>query len=180
MSDELDVLKSVVQRLEEKGMRYMITGSMAMNFYAVPRMTRDIDIVVELDRKKVDLLYEAFKNDFYVDRDTITKAVQCDGMFNIIHNEKLIKIDFIIRKESEYRVQEINRRRKTTVGEASLYIVSPEDLIISKLFRAKDSHSEFQLSDVQNILEDVGEIDQDYLEKWIDRLGLKELYKEVK
>ena len=27
----------------------MLTGSMALNFYAVPRMTRDLDIVIELE-----------------------------------------------------------------------------------------------------------------------------------
>ena len=47
MSDELDVLKSVAARLGEAGIPYMVTGSMAANFYAVPRMTRDIDLVVE-------------------------------------------------------------------------------------------------------------------------------------
>jgi len=36
----------------------MLTGSMAMNYYAQPRMTRDIDIVVELERMsaKEDLI----------------------------------------------------------------------------------------------------------------------------
>ena len=48
MSEELDVLKLVTARLDATGIPYMVTGSMAMNYYAVPRMTRDIDIVVDL------------------------------------------------------------------------------------------------------------------------------------
>ena len=48
MSEALQVLKLVTQRLEEAGIPYMLTGSMALNFCAVPRMTRDIDVVVEL------------------------------------------------------------------------------------------------------------------------------------
>ena len=47
VAEELELLKLVCQRLEEAGIAYMLTGSLAANFYAVPRMTRDIDIVIE-------------------------------------------------------------------------------------------------------------------------------------
>jgi hypothetical protein len=50
MSEELEVLITVTGRLETADIPYMITGSMAANYYTVPRMTRDIDIVVELSK----------------------------------------------------------------------------------------------------------------------------------
>jgi hypothetical protein len=46
MSEELEVLKIVTQRLREAGINYMISGSIASNYYTIPRMTRDIDVVV--------------------------------------------------------------------------------------------------------------------------------------
>jgi hypothetical protein len=36
----------VTGRLDRARIAYMVTGSMATNFYTVPRMTRDIDIAV--------------------------------------------------------------------------------------------------------------------------------------
>ena len=48
MLDDLEILKLVCNRLEDAQIPYMLTGSFAGNFYAVPRMTRDIDIVLEL------------------------------------------------------------------------------------------------------------------------------------
>ena len=48
MSEELEVLKEVARRLTGAGIPYMITGSIAANFYSVPRMTLDIDLVIEL------------------------------------------------------------------------------------------------------------------------------------
>lgn len=54
MSDELIILKSVMSRLEAAGIPYMLTGSMAANFYATPRMTRDIDVVIELREAEVN------------------------------------------------------------------------------------------------------------------------------
>lgn len=41
MSDDLDVPQSVTVQLERAGIPYMVTGSMAVNLYAVPRMSRD-------------------------------------------------------------------------------------------------------------------------------------------
>jgi len=67
MSDELEVLRVVSERLESLGLRYMLTGSFAMAFYATPRMTRDLDIVVELDREDVEAVVAAFSPDFYVE-----------------------------------------------------------------------------------------------------------------
>ncbi len=64
MSQELQVLKLVTGRLAEAGISYMVTGSMAVNYYAVPRMTRDIDIVVELSELDVNRAVKLFQEDF--------------------------------------------------------------------------------------------------------------------
>jgi hypothetical protein len=54
--------------------------------------------------------------------------------------------------------------------------VSKEDLILSKLYWARDSHSEFQFRDVRNLL--ASSYDAEYLERWLHNLGLDELVKE--
>lgn len=179
MSEELDVLKLVIQRLDDRNIPYMITGSIAANFYTVPRMTRDIDIVIELDEQKADQIYEAFKDEFYVDKEAIGEAVKQESVFNTIHNGLLVKVDFIVRKESDYRKLEFSRRRSVNVEDVPISIVSAEDLVISKLFWAKESLSEFQLNDVHNILEDAKDIDKEYLEKWVNKLGLEKIYRMV-
>jgi hypothetical protein len=58
-------------------------------------------------------------------------------MFNLIHDEYVIKIDFVVRKDTPYRRQEFSRRKKVAVDNQDLYVVSPEDLILSKLDWAK-------------------------------------------
>ena len=47
MDEQLEFLKSIVSRLESAGIPYMLTGSKAMAIYAAPRMTRDLDLVIE-------------------------------------------------------------------------------------------------------------------------------------
>ena len=48
MLEETEVLKLVCKTLDESNIPYMLTGSFAANFYATPRMTRDIDLVIEI------------------------------------------------------------------------------------------------------------------------------------
>jgi len=65
MLNELQVLKEVCRRLETAKIPYMLTGSFAANFYAIPRMTRDIDLVIEILRSHLDQFIAAFQGDFY-------------------------------------------------------------------------------------------------------------------
>lgn len=67
MSEEVEVLKTVCKKLEMAHLPYMLTGSFAANFYATPRMTRDIDIVIEVLAADIDPFFHVFKDDFYVD-----------------------------------------------------------------------------------------------------------------
>lgn len=177
MKTELDVLRDMCQRLESGGLAYMLTGSMAMNFYAQPRMTRDIDLVVKLVIDQTDLLISLIEADYYVDRRAVTTAIAQRSMFNLIHNETIIKFDCIVLKDQQYRQEEFARRRKIPLGDFQAWIVSREDLILSKLYWARHSKSELQLRDVKNLLS--SECDMPYLYSRADHLGVKSLLEEV-
>lgn len=101
-------------------------------------------------------------------------------MFNVVHNQLLVKVDFIIRKNESYRKIEFERRKAFTLEGRNAWVTSPENLVISKLDWAKDSLSEMQLSDVRDILRSVKSLDYAYLEHWIERLGLQEVWKQVR
>jgi hypothetical protein len=64
MLNELDIVRDVSVRLEKAGFAYMLTGSMAMNYYAQPRMTRDIDLVVALAPQDTDTMVRLFTPDY--------------------------------------------------------------------------------------------------------------------
>lgn len=178
MKNELDILLDVSARLEDAGFPYMITGSMALNYYAEPRMTRDIDVVIELPRAKAGVFVRMFTPDYYVSHDAVAEGARDESMFNLIHQDSVIKVDFIVRKSDPYRQAEFERRRQITVEGSSVWIVSKEDLVLSKLVWAKDSRSEMQLRDARNII-GTG-CDGAYLERWAERLGVFELLEEVR
>jgi hypothetical protein len=179
VSEELEVLKIVTGRLANARIPYMVTGSIAANYYAVPRMTRDIDVVVELTEQDIDRVVELFGHDFYVDPEIVRTAVRGKTLFNMIHSAFVIKVDVVIRKDSEYRRTEFSRRKPASVEGHGFFIVSPEDLILSKLEWAKDTRSEMQLADVRNLVASVRDVDHAYLRQWVHRLGLEAIYREA-
>ncbi|MDF0644297.1 MAG: hypothetical protein P0111_09710 [Nitrospira sp.] len=180
VSDELEVLKSVTARLDAAGIPYMVTGSMAANYYATPRMTRDIDLVVELSEEDVGRVVSRFQDEYYIDREMVRQAVENRSMFNMIHNALVVKIDCVVRKHSDYHREEFQRRCEVTVAGQRVSMVAPEDLILSKLDWAKESRSQMQLEDVRNLLRSVQGLDTVYLNRWAERLGLAALYREVR
>jgi hypothetical protein len=179
VTGELEVLAIVTGQLESTGIPYMVTGSIAANYYAVPRMTRDIDLVAELSADDADRLYALFEGEFYLDRDAVRDAIAGKGAFNLIHHTHVLKVDVIVRKDTEYRREEFRRRRRVSVEGRALSIVAPEDLIISKLDWARETRSEVQMSDVRNLMTAVPDLDREYLGRWTERLGLGGLYREA-
>lgn len=116
ITDELFVIKDVTERLDLAEIPYMITGSIALSYYTTPRFTRDIDIVIEVvstDRSKIVLLFE---KEYYISEEAVRDATANQTIFNIIHNETVVKIDFIIKKDEEYRQLEFKRKIKMKIN----------------------------------------------------------------
>lgn len=177
MVTELDVLGIVGERLAARSISFMLTGSFAMAHYVTPRMTRDLDIVVALTSADVPDLVSAFAADFYVDEEAALAAVQSERLFNLMHYGSGIKVDLIVRKSSAYRQLEFARRREAALGTVRTWIVSREDLILSKLVWARDGASELQMRDVRQLLD--GPIDRQYLRQWAKVLEVEVLLEDA-
>jgi hypothetical protein len=161
VSAELEVLQDAIVRLEGGGIAYMLTGSVALSYYAEPRMTRDVDLVVELADRDPKAIVALFAPDYYVSEDDVGHAIAARAMFNVLHLAKVVKLDFIVRKDTAYRLREFERRRRVALPGFEAWIVSREDLILSKLAWAKESGSELQMRDVRALL--AAEVDEAYL-----------------
>ena len=177
MTPELLALQDLCSKLEGGGIAYMLTGSLAMSYYARPRMTRDIDIVVALEAAAAAKLAGLLGTDYHADGEAIAEGFRLRRPCNVIHLPTVVKIDLIPRKEGDYRRTEFERRRKVNFAGVELWIVSGEDLVLSKLEWARDSGSELQMRDVRHLLE--APLDKAYLEAWAARLGLAARLKEA-
>jgi len=122
-------------------------------------------------------IVQLFSSDYYVSREAVESSIEHQSLFNLIHNETILKVDCIVRKQTDFRLNEFRRRQRIKLRDFETWIVSKEDLILSKLFWAKDSHSEFQLRDVRNLVS-TG-CDRDYIRQWTGALGVAKLWEEI-
>jgi hypothetical protein len=180
MHDELSVLKLVAGRLEAAGLPYMVTGSVALSLYAEPRMTRDVDLVVDLQPSDTTRILDLFGAEFDADADRIREAIARRSMFSVIHTAAVVKLDIIVRKAGAYREEEFHRRRLAEIDGTGMWVVSAEDLLLSKLEWARDSRPEVQLRDVRRLIKAQPLLDWTYIELWAARLDLLDLVGEVR
>lgn len=172
----IDLFVKVAKQLEEKQISYMLSGSLAMGYYTISRMTRDIDIVIHLQQSDIEGFVALFEN-FYIHKPTVIEEVERQGIFNVIDFTSGIKIDFIVMKDVEYSKLAMSRRKKFEDVDGTSWVISIEDLIIAKLRWIQVLFSERQAVDVENLLKNPN-IDKIYLRKWIAQLNLNtfELY----
>lgn len=154
----------------------MIAGSFASTAHGLPRTTQDVDVVIDPpDTTALDALVSALLDDeFYVDADTARDALQRRSMFNAI-DRSAWKIDFILRKERPFSIEEFRRRTPIDILGVPVFVASAEDTIVAKLEWSKLSGgSERQLRDVEGILATMGtELDRAYIEHWVRELELE-------
>ena len=173
---QAELIQDVVRRLEEAGLRYMVTGSVASIRYGEGRATFDTDIVVDAEWPALRAFVLSFGSDYYADEEMARDAWARRSMFNIIHAPSGQKVDIICRKDSEYARVAFERRRKERALGGELFLVSPEDSILSKLVWSKKGESERQYRDALGVAKaQRASLDLAYLRRWASELRVSEL-----
>jgi hypothetical protein len=178
-----ELLKKVIHALESIPIDYMVTGSLASSFYGEPRSTHDIDLVVTIQKTDIKNLMKFFRSPrFYLDEGAVVQAVENRDMFNLIDTKEGDKIDFWILTDDSFDQSRFSRRRKEKAAGFHMQVSTPEDTILMKLKWAKLSGgSEKQFTDALRVYEvQAGELDMDYLEKWINQLDLDPFWRDLK
>ena len=174
MALPIRVFHDFASRMETLNIPYMLTGSMAMFQYSVYRMTADVDVVVELQSRHGQILINNLEPDYYIPHNSMMRAIASERMFNILHQETSFKIDCVLRKSTPFQKQAFERKQLVDFHGKNVFIITAEDLIISKLLWAADSRSEKQLTDVKNLMRNP--LDIAYIESWTGRLGIQDSY----
>lgn len=177
-----ELLKKVVKTLERIGIPYVITGSVVSSLYGEPRTTHDIDIVVAVEKSKVHELVKAFPPpDFYLDEEGFFEAIDKQGMVNLINVKEGDKVDFWILNNELFNQSSFSRRIVETFTGMKMQVLTPEDVILSKLRWVKLSGgSEKQFTDALRVYEvQYQKLDMKYIEQWAKKLDVESLWKKL-
>lgn len=180
--EQHDLLLFLVECLEKLKIPYLITGSIASMAYGEPRFTNDIDIVADLKRSHLDKFKSCFpENDFYLEVDSIKKALDLRQQFNIIHPSSGLKVDVIVSKRDVFDRTRFGRINKLKISESkSANFASPEDVIIKKMEYYQKGGSDKHLRDIASMLKISGQdIDPAYISVWAEKFDLLLIWESI-
>lgn len=172
----IDKAVKILRRLE---IRFHLTGGIASIYYGEPRLTQDIDIVIDNAQASaaLDSLLESIEeSDFLFEPDAVRQAVANQGMFQLLDNVESLKLDIYPR---ELIPGELDRSVLQEVfGDQRLPMASRADVAASKLvWISKGSHKSRR--DIRQIFRVASEVDRKRIEQLAQQLGLAALLDEV-
>lgn len=180
--EQPELLQRAVETLERLQIPYLVCGSVASGAFGEPRMTRDIDIVIELRFGNVSALFEAFPApEFFVTRESIVDAIRSGKQFNVVHPASGNKIDFMMSRDDHWSKSQMQRRQRTCLfGSVQGYAASAEDIIVSKMIYYHEGGSEKHLRDIAGILSiQADKLDREYVGYWAARLKVGDVWDRV-
>ena len=111
--EQHELLLFVVDCFEKLKIPYLVTGAIASIAYGEPRLTNDIDIVVDMSLVHIDAFKSFFPEaEFYLDVDSMREAIDRRSQFNIIHPKSGLKVDVIITKKDDFDQSRFCRIKK--------------------------------------------------------------------
>jgi hypothetical protein len=157
----------------------MITGAAASIIYGEPRLTNDLDLVLNLKKSDVHKLPKAFPPDeFYCPPEEviITEISRTTrGHFNLIHNETGFRADVYLAGKDKLHQWGLANTKPVQVEDQTVMVAPPEYVILRKLEYYREGRSDKHLRDIAGILEVSGnEVNLPWLEEQISKRLLHE------
>jgi predicted nucleotidyltransferase len=174
----IELIETFIRPLDKHGIRYIITGSVASMVYGEPRLTNDVDVVIDIKPAEIAKLIEAFpETDFYLPPVEVieTELLRASrGHFNIISQHSMLKADIYLMGADPIQHWGMADARILEIDNQKVAFAPPEYVIIRKLEFYREGHSEKHIRDIAAMLvESIAEIDQETLSKYIAQLHLE-------
>lgn len=153
--------------MRARRLRWYIFGAQAAVAYGRPRMTADVDVTVDLGATSTLTLVEALAGagfDLRIDlgEDFLREA----RLLPLVHRPTAMPVDVVLASPGLH-AEFLARRRLVDVGSVRVPMISPEDLLVTKILagRPKD------LEDSRGVLLEQKGLDLDYVRALLGELG---------
>jgi hypothetical protein len=172
-------LTKLVEVLDRFGVRFHLTGGITSVVYGEPRMTQDIDIVLDRDRVAGvagRFLAALSESGFEYGGETAARSIEAGGMFQLLDVDQVVKVDLYLRCLIP---GELERSIKTELFPGVVVpVVSREDAALSKLIWI-DQGSHRSRRDLRRILAGASESEHAGVRRAAVGMALGELLDEV-
>jgi hypothetical protein len=146
-----------------RGTRHPVRGWRLHGIDDVRGAAPDLDVILLLRPEDLPPFLARFpRPDYYHDEAAALEAVRSGGQFNIIDNERGLKVDVFVAADAVSRQQIARARRLGTASGGTAMFSPPEELILMKLKYYAFGWTEKHLRDVAAMLGTPGaEIDRE-------------------
>jgi hypothetical protein len=166
-------LRTVVEALPDPAPPCCVVGALAVNAWEQVRSTRDVDLLVLSEEPGRSLPIDALTTHGFVpDKGWLEQnPLGTDIVPRLFHPSHAgIPLDLLYALDDHGR-STLVRRRQLTLLDVSIWVCSPEDLILLKLKASRPHDFEDALSVVKH---PARRLDEVYLWEWSKRLGVNE------
>jgi hypothetical protein len=172
------------QRFEEAGVRHAVGGGVAVILFGEPRLTLDLDVLLDLRVEQVRRFLEVFPaSEFYVPPEDVIHleiARNSRGHFNLYHHSSGVRADIYLRSRDPLDAWSLENVVRVDVGEGSLAAAPPEAVIIRKLEYFHEGGSEKHARDIRSILAMQRPLrHRALMDQWIAERGLRDVWRDV-
>jgi hypothetical protein len=184
-SSVVSLVRLFTDRLAAVHVEYMVTGSVACIAYGEPRLTHDVDLVLELKgQAQAEAMETAFPlEDFYVPPIEVIRAEQARSMrghFNVIHHDSGYKADVYLLRLDPLHQWAFPRRRTFALEGGHVVMAPPEYVILRKLEFFREGGSTKHLTDIAGVLRVSRELlDMPELLRLVGSRGLTEAWQKA-
>jgi hypothetical protein len=173
VSDVLDVLNRL-------GVPHLLVGSFSVNLYAIPRMTKDVDFVLEIGPVSVQAIAAALGPGYALDPPITFETVTTTTRYRMVHRETDFALEFFKLSSDPHDRERFRRRVRHNLAGPHVDVPTPEDVVINKLRWSKGGHRRKDVEDVENVLAvQAGALDLAYIRQWADQHGTRELFERL-
>lgn len=180
----LELHELLLRPLNAVGVRYMVTGGLAAIVYGEPRLTNDVDIVVQVAPGDAPRFREAYgTSEYYVPPVEVIEEEarrSAFGHFNVLHLASALRADIYCAGEDALAAWAFDRRRPLVIGDDTIWLAPMEYVILQKLRYHRESGADRHLRDIVAMRRISGDlIDAQALDTWMARLGLQAEWEKV-
>ena len=180
--EQTDLLRYAIETLEQLNLPYALVGSFASGAYGEPRFTHDIDIILELHRRRHTAFLSRFPGSGFLPQRSGRSRSRPPHKPIQRHSPGIGEQDRLYPQPPRRVGPQPTRRRQPIpiFSDRRGYVASPEDVILGKMVYYREGGSEKHLRDITGILRISGNlVDRDYVANFSKQLGLTEIWEAV-
>ncbi len=178
---QFEAIVKIVSLCELESIAYMIVGSFSSNFFGIPRATKDADIVIQVSSEQKNRLLEKLPQEMELERQILFEMATNTIKTLIYIPSIAFEIELFDLSDDPFDQTRFDRRINIIFNNISIFLPTPEDVIIQKLRWYKNARRDKDLEDASHVyLVQKDNLDIDYIQKWLIQHGSEEFFQGFK